>query len=76
MSWINESTSYKYLKNFYNNIDPDTNEQLAFKNALNWALNMLEEQGNALYNIEQAQNANVIQLPKQKPKLKLIKGGK
>ncbi len=78
MNWIEDSSSYQYLKRFTSQIEPANEDELAFKVSLDWALLMLEEQSRVLLNIERAQNSDISSIPppSNKPQLTLIQGGK
>lgn len=80
MEWVLESHSFNYLKKFESSIDPSSENELVFKQALEWALSTLEVQAEALSNIEGAYFDNVFDPsvipPPNPPKLKVIKGGK
>jgi hypothetical protein len=73
MKWIYNSKNFKYLKNFYENIDPEDEDQIIFKESLNWAISTIEEQASALTSIEQELDIGSVRQP---PILKVIQGGK
>jgi len=76
MNWIKDAQSYKYLKRFYLQIEPNNEEQFVFKNSLEWALKTLEEQEHVLSNIETAKNSDFFIPAPPKTHLVLIQGGK